>query len=73
MEAGKVSACAGKGCVGSDAMLEETVVEAVVEATPAVEAEAVEMADVVFDTEPPAAPLALELLAICWNLPSRRL
>ena len=55
-------------------MLEETVVEAVVEATPAVEAEAVEMADVVFDTEPPpAAPLALELLAICWNLPSRRL
>ena len=54
-------------------MLEETVVEAVVEATPAVEAEAVEVpADVVL--EPAAEPeLALELLAICWNLPSRRL
>ena len=54
-------------------MFEETVVEAaVVEATPAVEAEAVEVADVVL--EPAAEPeLALELLAICWNLPSRRL
>lgn len=82
MEAGKVNACAGRGCVGSDAMLEETVVEAndIVEATPlpvAVEAvEAVEIADVVLEpatvVPPPLAEFEL-LLAICWNLPSRRL
>ena len=41
-------------------LAEETAV--VVEATPAVEAEAVVLAEVVFE---PLAPLALELLAIC--------
>ena len=76
LEAGKVNPCAGKGCVGSDAILEDIGVEATLLLVAVEAVEAVEITDVVLEPAeaviPPLAELEL-LLAICWNLPNRRL
>ena len=70
LEAGKLSVCAGKGCVGSAAMLGEEAAAAAAAAAACCTAleppELAEFAAVVDE-------VVEELLAICWTLPKSRL